>query len=206
MPGSMDRLLVSATHRTARAVPVVLAAILAGSVASPSRAEETLAERIDRAIEADQLVPLAPLVSDEEFLRLRVARSDRSTFPRRPKPASFAAIRPPTSAPRWSTACWPVPSTPGTWPGVRRGLHGAPAGEERADRRLAALSVRVVHRQQALRPVGPRNPSADGVDPAQRPRRDSISTAKARPICSHATSDASSWAWTCNVPSVTITR
>ncbi len=69
MPGSMDRILVSATHRTARAVPVVLAAILASSLASPSHAEETLAERIDRAIEADQLVPLAPLVSDEEFLR-----------------------------------------------------------------------------------------------------------------------------------------
>lgn len=70
MPRSPDRVVFLLLPCPARRLAVMLlAAICALGLANAARADEPLHERIDRLIEADPLIPLAPAAGDAEFLR-----------------------------------------------------------------------------------------------------------------------------------------
>ncbi|HVU88736.1 MAG TPA: DUF1549 domain-containing protein [Pirellulales bacterium] len=69
MPHSPDRVAILFSRPARRLVVMLLAGSCALGLVAAARAEEPLHERIDRLIEADALIPLAPAASDAEFLR-----------------------------------------------------------------------------------------------------------------------------------------
>ncbi len=68
MPRSPDRIAISSPRVPHWLAATLLGALCAVGVSAVVRADEPLHQRIDRLIEADPLIPLAPPASDAEFL------------------------------------------------------------------------------------------------------------------------------------------